>query len=430
LNSNSILIIKTYYICIIIYANIAIPIKLLTFTNKNRLFMRISVYVLTIYFATLCQGISASGIKDLLIKGDKPIKKIVLDAGHGGKDGGTHGDLYNEKDITLSITKLVGKMLNEHYPNLEVIYTRDSDEFIPLFERIGKANKKNADVFVSIHCNWIANVHTKGTETFVMGLHRADENLNVAKRENEAILMENDFQANYDGYDPNSPLGHIMLSIFQDQYLSQSIDLANKVEKQFKSRGYSTSRGVKQAGFAVLRRATMPSILIETGFLSNKEEEIYLGSPEGQNEVALNIFTSIEDFGNLKLKDETEIIAKVTPKNNRNTKSQSYRSEDKGQNIDNELVVSADVPVPTPTPVPSSPKSENMYYVQIAALQKDISTKLTNDKELAKIGSLSVAYDGQLYKYRVGEYASQEEARSAKEKLVSIGYTTCFLTSK
>lgn len=223
---------------------------------------------------------------------------LVIDAGHGGKDSGALGSQVKEKDVALKLALKLGAYINRYLPDVRVLYTRTTDEFIPLHQRISIANKNNADVFFSIHCNSMLSkpsaVH--GTETYVMGLHRAEENLNVAKRENKAVLLENDYTNHYNGYDPNSSEGHIMLSMYQNAYLAQSLLLAGKVEKQFKNNVKRKSRGVKQAGFLVLRAATMPSILVEAGFLSNSTEEAYLNSERGQVYMASAMYRAFKEY--------------------------------------------------------------------------------------------------------------------------------------
>ena len=285
--------------------------------------------LLTIILSLLTLHVDGIGVNYSLNSGtdgfDKHRRRIVIDAGHGGHDSGACGSAHKEKDLSLQMALRLGNSIEKYHPEIEVIYTRTTDVFIPLYERIGKANKVKADLFISIHCNYISNSRTKGTETFVMGLHRANENLDVAKRENEVILLENDYESNYDGYDPNSPIGTIILSTFQDVFLEQSISVAAQIEKNFKAQGMSTSRGVKQAGFAVLRKATMPSILVETGFISNREEEQWLASEEGQEAIATNIRKAISNYFNTleheieanapRKEEEVAINAKVGEKN-------------------------------------------------------------------------------------------------------------------
>lgn len=226
---------------------------------------------------------------------DYRIKTVVIDPGHGGHDPGCLGGNSREKHLALAISLRLAQELRTHYPGLNVMLTRDSDVFIPLHERAAIANRNDADLFISIHCNYMpGSSATQGSETYVMGLHTAEHNLKVAKRENAAILLEENYEANYD-YDPNSPEGHIMLNMFQSAYLEQSILFAEKVEGHF-ARANRKSRGVKQAGFVVLKETTMPSVLVETGFLSNRAEEAYLMTEEGQSIVASSMLAAFEDY--------------------------------------------------------------------------------------------------------------------------------------
>lgn len=229
---------------------------------------------------------------------NRPLLRIVLDAGHGGKDSGAIGYTHYEKDIALAIALKVGRYVEQNLLDVEVVYTRKDDVFVPLHERAELANEQEADLFISIHCNSLgkSRPHIKGTETYVMGLHRAEDNLATAKRENQAIYLETDYKQNYETFAYNSDEMHIMLSLYQSAFLEQSIALAEKVEGEFESIGKRESRGVKQAGFLVLRETTMPSILIETGFLSNPEEERFLASRQGQSIMASSIYRAIKKF--------------------------------------------------------------------------------------------------------------------------------------
>lgn len=225
------------------------------------------------------------------------VDKIVIDAGHGGKDQGTHGEKYLEKNIALNIALELGRIIQENLKGVKVIYTRDDDTFVELDERANIANKNGADLFISIHCNsapYSDKVH--GTETYVMGLHTSKKNLEVAKRENSVILMEDNYKEKYEGYDPNDPSSLMLFSLYQNAYLENSMMLADKVEDQFKHRVGRVSRGVKQAGFVVLYKTSMPSVLIETGFLSNEKEERYLHDHLGQVYLASGIFRAVRDY--------------------------------------------------------------------------------------------------------------------------------------
>jgi N-acetylmuramoyl-L-alanine amidase len=227
------------------------------------------------------------------------IKTIVIDAGHGGHDPGCNGGDSKEKNVTLSIALKLGKLIKDSLDDVKVIYTRDDDTFVELYERSAIANRNNADIFISIHCNANKNKDAYGTETYAMGLHKTTGWLDVAKRENASILQESDYEKNYDGFDPTSPEAHIMFSLYQNAYLDQSLVLASKVEDQFREHN-RVSRGVKQAGFLVLWKTTMPSILIETGFLSNASERKVLSTESGQKEVALSIFKAVKQYKQLR----------------------------------------------------------------------------------------------------------------------------------
>ncbi len=226
----------------------------------------------------------------------KTISTIVIDAGHGGNDPGSMSNGVKEKDITLALALAFGKKLQEQIPDIKVIYTRSTDKFIPLWERATVANKNAADLFISIHCNSHSNTAITGSETFAMGLHKAESNLEVAKRENDVLLLENDYQERYEGFDPNSPESHIYFSLYQNAYMEQSIKLAAKVEHQISKGLNRPSRGVKQAGFVVLWKTGMPSILVESGFISNLKDRDYLRSTAGVEEMACAMATAVLEY--------------------------------------------------------------------------------------------------------------------------------------
>lgn len=223
------------------------------------------------------------------------IRTVTIDAGHGGKDVGASYGGAHEKDIALAVALKLGEKIKATMPDVNIVYTRSKDEFIELYERAGIANRKNADLFISLHCNANKKTDVFGTETFSMGLHKSEGNLDVARRENAVILLEKDYEEKYEGFDPNSPEAHIYFSFLQSAYLEQSLKLAANVEKNFTG-VKRTSRGVKQAGFMVLWRCKMPSILIETGFISNPKERAYLTSKSGQDELATAIAEAVKQY--------------------------------------------------------------------------------------------------------------------------------------
>ena len=251
------------------------------------------------------------------------IKTIVIDAGHGGKDGATKGIYSREKDVALKVALRLGHYIEENMKDVKVVYTRSTDVFIPLFERISLANRIKADIFISIHCNSMPittrrvitsykkdsrgrrripvystirkqSTSTRGTETFVSGFGRLDEQ-NVVLRENASILLEEDYKENYEGYDPKDPESIIMLSLMKNAFREQSIKLATFMQDEYVKAG-RINRGVKEQSLAVLAKAGMPAVLTEIGFISNSSEEEYMNSDEGQNEIVTNLFTAIKTY--------------------------------------------------------------------------------------------------------------------------------------
>uniref|UniRef100_UPI00404B0FE0 N-acetylmuramoyl-L-alanine amidase family protein n=1 Tax=Gelidibacter sp. TaxID=2018083 RepID=UPI00404B0FE0 len=220
---------------------------------------------------------------------------VVLDAGHGGKDPGKHSKYgYKEKDIALKITLMVGEYLEKN-PNIKVVYTRKTDVFIELRDRPKIANKAEADLFVSIHCN-AHHTEASGTETFVLDVSNTNKNFEVAKAENEVIFLEDNYEEHYGGFNPNSPESLIGIALMQEEHIEQSILLASLIEKNFANKIKRKSRGIKQASLWVIHQTAMPSVLIETGFITNKEEGIYLNSSKGQTDVAKSIYNAIMDY--------------------------------------------------------------------------------------------------------------------------------------
>jgi len=223
------------------------------------------------------------------------IKTIVIDPGHGGHDSGCLGSSAQEKNVALAISLKLGKMIEQNFTDVKVIYTRKTDVFVELYRRAQIANEAHADLFICIHCNSGPKA-AYGVETYVMGLHKTESNLGVAKRENESILMESDYKTNYDGYDPNSAEADIIFSLYQSAYLDHSLSFASKVQDQ--ARGYAKrhDRKVRQAGFLVLWKTSMPSVLIETGFLTNTEEHNFLAAKKGQDLMAAAIYRAFIDY--------------------------------------------------------------------------------------------------------------------------------------
>jgi N-acetylmuramoyl-L-alanine amidase len=262
--------------------------------------------VCKIYFLFFFVNIGLA--QDQNAQNDYKIRTVVIDPGHGGKDSGALGKISKEKDIVLSIGLKLGNYIKENLPDVKVVFTRTTDEFIPLYQRAEIANKASADLYISIHANSNPKPEPNGAYTLVLGLHRADENFEVAKRENSVILLEDDYSARYENFDPNSPESYIIFSLLQNVYFDESINFAGMVQTQFRDRAKRIDRGVKQQGLLVLAQTSMPGVLIETGFISNPEEEKYLNSEDGQDYLASSVFRAFRDYKN-------EIESKTGPHN-------------------------------------------------------------------------------------------------------------------
>ncbi len=325
-----------------------------------------------------------------------PVEKfvVVLDAGHGGKDPGNLGSGFKEKDIALSIILNIGKALENH-KDIEVIYTRKADVFVNLFERGKIANKADADLFISVHCNSF-HKPVYGTETYVLGTKRSETNFNVAKRENEVIFLEEDFEKHYEGYNPNDPESLIAITLMQEDYLDQSILLASYIQDNFTNKLKRHNRGVKQEGFIVLHQTYMPSVLVETGFLTYRKEGIYLNSKKGQQEMA----TSIKD-------------AVLKYKENINFESVS----DLGQDDEETLVLIADTDNFFP---------DITFKVQIAASSRKLRTKPYNFKGLNEISRIKIA---KTFKYYYGATSDYEKIKKQKDEALQKGYDSCFIVA-
>lgn len=221
---------------------------------------------------------------------------LVLDAGHGGRDPGAVGKISREKDITLSVVRKVGARVNENFPDIKVVYTRKTDVFVPLEERAAIANNHHADLFISVHTNAAESRAAYGAETYTLGLAKSKANLAVAMAENSVMMLEDDYKTRYQGFDPSSVDSYIMFEFMMDTYLDNSISFATDVQKQLTTRSRRHDRGVRQAGFWVLHRSACPSVLVELGFISNQQEELYMASERGQQELAESIYTAFVKY--------------------------------------------------------------------------------------------------------------------------------------
>lgn len=322
---------------------------------------------------------------------------VVLDAGHGGKDPGRPTkNGYKEKTIALKVVLELGKALEKN-PNFKVIYTRKTDVFLELYERAAIANKADADLFVSIHCN-AHHTQAYGTETYVLGAKNTDRNLAVAKAENEVIFLEDNYEKNYAGFDPSSPESSIAIGIEQEVYVEQSIILAKKIEDNFSKRLKRKSRGLKQLSLWVLHNTYMPSVLVETGFITNKKEGAFLNSKAGQLKIAKQIENAILDY-------KKELDQNV---------GDSFILDDK---LEDPIVL----PERDETIIPGV-----TFKVQIAASSRALAPKGYNFKGLADISRNKV---GNLYKYYHGATSDYSLIKEMKNTAALKGYSSCFIVA-
>ena len=353
------------------------------FNNKNLLL----ILVLALFLS--CSVFSQSNHQTFI---------VILDAGHGGKDPGNSYHGYTEKEIALKTTLKVGKFL-EAEKNFKIIYTRTSDVFIELANRPKIANKANANLFVSIHCNSVKNFEPSGTETFVMGLSRSNVNLEVAKNENSVILLEDNYKEKYQGFDPKKPESLIGLTMMQEENLNNSIKLATIIQSHFTSNLERKSRGVKQQPLWVLDAAYMPGVLIELGFLSNKEEGQFLDSDEGQNKMARQIANAILNY---KKEYSGEMITEPIKE-------------------DVQIVTSIKKDIPEKSIATSN---EIIYKVQLSASSKKIKLTPSNFKGLKKISNI---FNNNIYKYMYGETSNFDEAKKMLTEAQNKGYSDAFV---
>lgn len=314
---------------------------------------------------------------------------VVLDAGHGGKDPGRPAKNFSEKEIALKIVLQLGKKL-EALKDVNVVYTRDKDVFVDLKERGRIANDADADLFVSIHCNAFRN-DASGTETYVLGLHANKQNFEVAKHENSVIFLEDNYEEKYEGFDPNSPEAVIGMTLMQEEFLDQSLSLASNIQTNFREDLRRKDRGVKQAGFVVLHQTYMPSVLIETGFITNQSEGAFLNSKSGQEKVSGAIFNAIKNYK---------------------------------KNMDANLVIDE-------APIAESSASANVYpgidfRVQISSGKKKLETKSYNFKGLKGVERGKI---GGMYKYYYGKSSDFDQIVKLQGEARKAGFKTAFVVA-
>jgi N-acetylmuramoyl-L-alanine amidase len=351
---------------------------------KQSLFIFLLIFLIALLKGYKTQGKTGSPA----FQDESKVSVVVIDPGHGGKDPGAVVGAAREKDIVLDIALKLGASIKTNFPDTKVIYTRDKDVFVPLYKRAEIANRNHADLFISIHANYVAAKSVQGTETFVLGQHRSEDNLEVAKKENSVILLEDNYSTTYENFDPNSPESYIMFEMIQDEYLDQSVMLASVIQDQFREVAKRHDRSVKQAGFLVLRETTMPSVLVEAGFLSHTAERNYLLSEAGRSNIALSVFKAFKEY--------------------------KRRIEEKSSfNLVTEIQTE---PVAAPEEIKeiTTPAGNSYFSVQVAATKKSIDTHPSNFKGEKNIFKINI---GKTYKYYSGRFYSYDEALNEKLRL-------------
>lgn len=345
-----------------------------------------SIGLIVVYMMVLSFALPAS------LFGQKAQFTVVIDPGHGGRDPGALGSSSKEKDIVLAVGKKLGELIKQNHKDVNVLYTRNTDKFVDLNVRAGIANKAHADLFISVHCNALdkRKRSPQGVETYVLGLHRSKENLDVAKSENSVILYEQDYSTKYQGFDPNEPESYIMFEFMADQYLQQSVSFASLVQNRLVNNSKRVNRNVRQAGFLVLREVGMPSVLVELGYITNAEDEKYMKSANGQASLANSIYLAFKDY-------KHEFDKKNNPLSDvSKTKAQSVGSGTAAQ------------VQPSAAKAASSDKVE--YRVQFLTSPRKLPN---NSAQLKGLKRVSFYLEGSTYKYTYGNTNSKDEINTA-----------------
>lgn len=342
---------------------------------------------------------------------------VVLDAGHGGHDAGAVGRISKEKNINLKVALAVGRLLERNCHDVKVIYTRKTDKFIPLHGRADIANKAKADLFVSIHTNSLPKGRiARGTETYTLGLHRTKENLEVAKKENSVILIESDYKQRYAGFNPNSAESYIMFEFIQDKNMKQSVRLAQSIQKQFRTTAKRNDRGVRQAGFLVLHATSMPSVLIELGYISTSDEEKYLNSQDGLQTMSRSIYYAILDYkqhqpGNSGIDTPSTIVSED---NNEDTTS-DVKEEPQIQEPETQVQTPQTKTIKVRNQSATNDTQAPVFKIQILTSPTRLKN---NDRRLKGLKPTDYYKEGKLYKYTYGASTDYNEIYRLRKKIL------------
>ncbi len=375
------------------------------------------------------------------------IKRIVIDAGHGGKDPGAIGKKSKEKDIALKVALLTGNYLEENLKDVEIFYTRKKDEYVDLMQRAQIAHEVDADLFISIHVDAVGSKSVYGPSTYVLGLHRTDDNLRVAQKENAVIKLEDDYQDKYEGFDPGKPESYIIFNFVQNAFLEQSTELANTIQTEFRTRAGRNDRGVHQAGFLVLRETSMPSVLVELGYITNADEEAYLNTSQGQEYMASAIYRAVRDYkkaienrNHAALASASKnVVPTYTPvpastpekvetpaataeqsgdKKSEKTAGETPPPMEEKKEVAAAAVVAPQVEAKKETPAPTTPQPTTndvvVYKLQIMASTHQIPA---GDASIKNLDELDYFQEGAFYKYTLGNSQNRDDIKAIQKKV-------------
>lgn len=351
---------------------------------------------------------------------------VVIDAGHGGNDPGAIGRRGREKNINLNVALKLGRLIENNCNDTRVVYTRQKDTFVPLHTRAEIANNAKADLFISIHTNSVASRSSKvsGTETYTLGLHRTQDNLEVAKKENSVILIEDDYKQRYAGFNPNSAESYIIFEFLQDKYMSQSVSFATMIQQQFRQSARRIDKGVHQAGFLVLRETSMPSVLIELGYITNPTEEAYLLSDNGSSALAKSIYQAFLNYKQRSRKSGTSVPPASEPEEDKMA-TQSVPQEETVETPQSQEVIPVQEPVSNAAQtVDKQETAKPVFKIQILTSGKVLSSKSKLFKGLSPV---SYYKENGIYKYTYGESTDYNRILRLKRNKVDSKFKDAFI---
>lgn len=351
----------------------------------------------------------------LMAEAGKPFV-VVIDAGHGGKDPGARGSVVNEKVINLNVALRLGRMIEREMKDVKVVYTRSTDRFVELTERAAIANRGKADLFISIHTNSVKKGSSvRGTETYTLGLARSDENLAVAMRENSAILLEDNYLQRYEGFDPNSSESYIIFELMQNKHMEQSISLASDIQGAFASSG-RVDRGVRQAGFLVLRETSMPSVLVELGYISNRNEEQFMNSSKGQDILARSLYKAFANYKrNFDLRSGKPVSVVVREPETEDPLAVSDDQPDRKAPPGSEADILSRKGEAQKESAPEQSSGKTVYKVQFLTSETKLSK---NSKRLKGYKDAEYYVEDGIYKYTYGSTTSFSEINRIRRSML------------